>query len=59
MGDTQKWRGHEQRERRTENRMTEKGEEEGKRRRERRKTKEVSKETERGKGVRATGTSRV
>jgi hypothetical protein len=42
-----------------ENRKTEKGEEEGKRRRERRKTKEVSKETERGIGVRATGTCRA
>jgi hypothetical protein len=51
--------GHEQRERRTENRMTEKGEDEGNRRRERRKTKAVSKETDRGKGVRVTGTSRV
>ena len=35
------------------------GREEGKRRRERRKTKEVSKETERGIGVRATGTCRA
>ena len=51
--------GHEQRKRRTENRVTEKGEEEGKRRRERRKTKEVSKETERGIGDRATGTCRA
>ena len=50
---------HEQRERRTENRVTEKGEEEGTRRRERRKTKEVSKETERGIGDRATGTCRA